>query len=175
MSGFQNVVSSISEPADQEYLGVFSTALNLMNKRSRSAVEALYGQCKEISLCYEHVSADELRFGSLSLFPCSSVLFNISYDSNAYTAFDKMLDDSLIVVRLHEGEIELGIGPPESEDFRKLPLSIDRYLDLLDECRGLFPWQRAIQSKAAGLMDDTRKRFLEDLRIVFPDADHTLF
>ncbi|WEJ09951.1 hypothetical protein [Sinorhizobium prairiense] len=177
LPGFQNVVHDVGPPITQADIEEFQAVLQSLNEDDKASLLGLYGQARTLQLGFEHVSGSEVQFGGMNIFPFGSVFFHIGRDRFDQIAFDRTIDDRLVTFSERDGRLQLFVdtGSNGEEKPEALDLGVGEYLGLLDECRGLFPWQMAILSKKRGLMDDERKQFISNLSITFPDADTSLF
>lgn len=173
--GFQNVLDDIGAPADGGDLAQYGPLLDSLDAASANALRGLYRQNRSFKFSFEHVMGVKVRFGGANLFDLRSVLGGLNALPDDFVPFDRTPDDNMVVVAARSGELTLFYNDSGTDDFAPMQVDLAQYLRLLDECRGLLNWQVASMHRAQAISSEARDAFLEDLRSVFPDADHRLF
>ncbi len=102
---------------------------------------------------------------------------NMPYDAN-YRLLDRITAEDEVMLQFRRGVDEPAFYYHEapSDTYHPLDLDVPTYIDLLLQCRALYPWQQFFIATPGFRVDDkTARAFFDSLARLFPDADPARF
>ncbi|RYE60518.1 MAG: hypothetical protein EOP20_02300 [Hyphomicrobiales bacterium] len=166
---FLNTVYRPGEPAGDTELAALSEVLGRLDAEAARTLGQFYRQCRALEFGWEHLQVGKLDVGGARIVDIDQLTAGLRAMPDDYIPFD-FPEDDVVVIRHEAGRLRLYFSEADAaEEFVPLSLDVPRYFRLLDECRGLFPWQKATMG------GNVQDEFLLDLERLFPSADRSLF
>jgi hypothetical protein len=178
---FQNVISEPGAPAQPGDLGRLRDRLarSLTSDASIGPLLDFYRRHDGLTLRWEYsqlTHPDYITAGNTSIPNIARLLARLEGAPEGPIPFDSISDLRQVLLRLSRGRLELRYHDADSGKDHALRLELGQYFRLLDECRGLRPWQEVVIDAVSFKLDATlRKKFFADLQLLFADADPRLF
>jgi hypothetical protein len=166
---FLNTFCKLGDAADEKLIAALKDVLCPLDELAFETLARFYRRCRTFEFSWEHLGISKLDVGSVKIVDIKQLTINLRSASDDYIPFD-FAEDNVVALSLKTGKMQLylsEIGAPQ--EFVPLRLNLLQYFQLMNECRALFPWQKA--TLEATLQDE----FLVDLKRLFPNANLTSF
>lgn len=174
-----NYDRELGSPADEAALARLEEAFQNVGHETPPALAEFYRRWDGFRLRWNYTRLthpDYLTSGDTDIADISSLISALRYASAEPILFDYASD--IYQVMLQVGEKNLTLLYRDEYRGGDFPMSIglEEYFRLLDESRGLYPW-RELFVEAEGFVVEPvlRDKFFADLKLLFKDADASLF
>lgn len=166
-------------PPDSGAITHLAEVLKGLGCEMPSSLRSFYQMCNGLTLRWtynklthpDYITAGNIKITSITML--TAVLHHASHDP---ATFDNISDMNQVLVRVEEGVIKLFYYDERLDEELPLALDVDAYFRLLDESRGLYPWQELFVVSPSFQLDPVlRAKFFSDLSLLFADADAEAF
>lgn len=168
------------DPADAELLANLEEAFKRLGyKETPPALVKFYQTCNGFTLRWTYdklTHPDYLTSGDVDIVAAELLISALYSEPPDPVRFDNASDLYQVWLRpAKTGPALVYRREPKRKDF-PMTVGLDEYFRLLDESRGLYPWRELfIKSKSFRLEPVLREKFFADLKLLFKDADPSLF
>jgi hypothetical protein len=119
---------------------------------------------------------DYMTGGQTDISDINMLITWLQHVPNDLIPFDYMSDVNQVLLHLQKKKIVLVYRNIERDKTFPMSIDINEYFHLLDESRGLYPWRELfIKSRSFKLKPVLKDKFFNDLKLLFKDANPTLF
>lgn len=176
---FQNVISQRAAPAKQSDISALAAGLSKagMDAAASAPLLEFYRRHDGLTLRWEYAQLthpDYITAGNTSIAEIGELIEGLNQSPNDLIVFDAISDLRQVMIRVGPGGLVFRYLDKDTGTDHPFEMDFARYFRLLDECRALRPWQELLvpSFKLAPVL---RKKFIADLKLLFDDANPSLF
>lgn len=171
--------SEIGAPAGSTAVEELVAVLRGLGCQIPPELAELYGRCDGLSLrwhAHATVHPDVLTAGNLQIPQIGDLTASLRYASEDFALLDYISDEYQVGGRVAGGELTLWYYGEDLSLATELPVTVDDYLRLMDQSRGLDRWQEMICPQLrAKMQPEMVRKFALELDTFFPDVDKRSF
>src|SRR5262245_39968094 len=168
---FGNVIYRPEPPAAENEIDELRNLLAPLDPSACDVLTEFYRLHNGFVLSWHSVNRDRPTFGSIDLVDAGLLTTNLRHAPDDFLPFDSLSDDNLVAIRLVDRRISLFYHDAKSDKHYPLEIDLGEYFRMMDESRGLSPWQQLSTGGGFRMKKGRREEFFADLNLLFPDAD----